>query len=307
MSFRTIGAVALLLSTSQLLGCVTKSEHDRLMADANDRLMGAQQQHQQQLAAAHGQISGLQAEIARLQGEIATRDAAIGAAEKQIADLQAELDGSRALSDKLRGALEKAGKNVDKLLAETGSLSKALEGTKERLEELRKAQRAAQQRAELFKNLLLKFKKMIDAGDLSIVLRDGRMVLQLRNDVLFDSARVSIKPKGEEALREVASVLLTLDDRKLQVAGHTDNVPISTNRFPSNWELSTARAVNVVKFLTEAGVKPELLSAAGYGEHDAVSGNDTDQGKAKNRRIEIVLQPNIAELVQIPEPTKERR
>ena len=77
-------------------------------------------------------------------------------------------------------------------------------------------------------------------------------------------------------------------------------MPIGTARFPSNWELSTARSVNVVKYLVDEGVKAELLSAAGYGEYDPVSPNDSDEGKAKNRRIEIVLQPNIAELVQIP-------
>ena len=301
MSFRRMGVLLLLVVASLLAGCVTKSEHDRLMAEANDRLLATQQQYQQQMAAAQGQITTLQAEIVRLQGEIAARDAAMGEAQRQIADLQAKLDNAMALSEQLRSTLEKAGKSVDKLLAEKGDLAKALEGTKDRLEELRKAQEAAQRRADLFKNLLLKFKKMIDAGSLAIVLRDGRMVLQLRNDVLFDSARVSIKPEGQEALREVAGVLLTLEDRNLQVAGHTDNVPISTDRFPSNWELSTARAVNVVKFLTDAGVKPALLSAAGYGEFDPVAPNDSDEGKAKNRRIEIALQPNIAELVQLPE------
>jgi chemotaxis protein MotB len=301
MLFRRMGALALVLTASLFAGCVTKSEHERLMDEANGRLLASQQQHQQQMAAAQGEIVRLQAEIVRLQGEIAARDTAMAEAQRQIADLQAKLDNAMALSEQLRSTLENAGKNVDKLLAEKGNLATALADTKVRLEELRKAQEAAQRRADLFKNLLLKFKRMIDAGDLAIVLRDGRMVLQLRNDVLFDSGKVSIKREGQEALREVAGILVTLDARSFQVAGHTDNVPISTDRFPSNWELSAARAINVVKFLTEAGVKPELLSAAGYGEHDPVAANDDDAGKAKNRRIEIVLQPDISELVQLPE------
>jgi chemotaxis protein MotB len=94
---------------------------------------------------------------------------------------------------------------------------------------------------------------------------------------------------------------VTLDDRELAVAGHTDNVPIATERFASNWELSAARAIAVVKFLIENGLKAQNLSAAGYGEFDPIADNGSTDGRARNRRIEIVLQPNIAELVQIPE------
>ena len=238
------------------------------------------------MTAANSQIVSLQAEVKRLAGEIEARNA-------QIATLQTQLDEATTLGARLREELEKAGKNVDKLLGEKSDMAK-------RLAELRKAQAAAQKRAALFQKLALKFKKMIDAGDLKIVLRDGRMVLQLRNDVLFDSGKVKIKDDGKTALTEVANILVTLTDRKLQVAGHTDNVPISTQRFPSNWELSTARAVNVVKYLVTQGVKAQTLSAAGYSKFDPVAANEADEDRAKNRRIEIVLQPNIAELVQVP-------
>ena len=196
--------------------------------------------------------------------------------------------------------LERAGKSVDQLVAEKGDLAKALEEQKKRMEELRKAQEAAQKRAALLQQLMAKFQKMIDAGELTVVVRNGRLVLQLRNDVLFDSGQVTLKDAGKNALKEVAKILKTLNDRDFQVAGHTDNVPISTQRFPSNWELSAARAVNVVKFLEDEGVAPGVLSAAGYSEYDPVAANESSDGKAKNRRIEIVLQPNLAELVKIP-------
>jgi chemotaxis protein MotB len=282
-----------LLALPLLTACVTKGDHEAAMADAANRLQVAQRLHQTELAASQAQIVSLQGEVVALQNEITQRDTSMQALQKQ-------LDDATALNAQLSDELRKAGTDVDQLLAEKGDLSKTLGAAKKRLEELRKAQRAAQQRADLFRSLLLKFKKMIDSGELKILLRDGRMVLQLRNDVLFDSGKVSIKDEGKEALTEVASVLATLSDRKLQVAGHTDDVPISTQRFPSNWELSAARAVNVVKFLVEKGVNAEALSAAGYSEYDPVGSNEQDDGKAKNRRIEIVLQPNIAELVQIP-------
>jgi chemotaxis protein MotB len=291
-----MGSLTLLLAT----GCITQKEHDQLMAEAAARLTAAQEQHRQQLGGANTQIVSLQSELAQLKADIVERDKQLAEAAQKHAQLQKELDDATALSQQLQQTLERAGKSVDQLVAERGDLKTALEDQKRRLAELRKAQAAAQRRAALLNQLLAKFKKMIDAGDLTIVVRDGRLVLQLRNDVLFDSGKVSLKDEGETALEEVAKILVTLDERDFQVAGHTDNVPISTTRFPSNWELSTARAVNVVKFLEGKGVDPKVLSAAGYSEHDPVAGNDETVGKAKNRRIEIVLQPNIAELVKIP-------
>jgi chemotaxis protein MotB len=141
---------------------------------------------------------------------------------------------------------------------------------------------------------------MIGAGEVSIGIRDGRMVVAMPNDVLFDSGRTEIKRAGQAVLKAVASVLKTVP-RRFQVAGHTDNVPIQTERFPSNWELASARALEVIRFMTVQGVAPATLSAAGYGEFDPVASNDSEDGRRRNRRIEITLQPNIDEIVAIPE------
>jgi chemotaxis protein MotB len=97
-------------------------------------------------------------------------------------------------------------------------------------------------------------------------------------------------------LEQVSEVLATIDNREFQVAGHTDNVPIHTSRFPSNWELSTARAVNVVKLMMEQGLEPARLSAAGYADTQPIGSNDDDEGRQQNRRIEISLVPNLDEL-----------
>jgi len=139
-------------------------------------------------------------------------------------------------------------------------------------------------------------RSMIDAGKLKVVIRDGRMIIALPNDVLFDSGKTVIKPDGQAALAQVALVLAGIPDRHFLVAGDTDDVPIHSSRFPSNWELSTARAVEVVKLLVDKGVKPEMVAAAGYGQFDPIVANDTPEHRAQNRRIEIVLQPNLADL-----------
>jgi chemotaxis protein MotB len=216
-------------------------------------------------------------------------------------NLQAQLDEETGINANLRGELERLGKNVDRMLKEKGTLAKALDDAKGRLDELRRAQTAAEARAELFRQFVQRFKSMIDAGQLKVATRNGRLVLQLPNDVLFDSGQTAIKPAGREALLQVAHVLATVPGRAFQVGGHTDNLPIQTSRFPSNWELSTARAVEVVRLLVSQGVDPKALSAAGYGEFDPVAGNDAADGRAKNRRIEIALQPNLDELASAPQ------
>lgn len=296
----------LLATTLLAAACVSKDKYDAAVKDARAAHADANAAHADatklnaDLTSARAEIDRLNASIADLTSRIEDNAKALAAAQGSAHDLQAKLDGAIAENDQLRKELARLGKNADALLAEKGSLASALEGAKARLEELRKAQAASDARAALFKQLALKFQKMIDAGELKVVLRNGRMVLQLPNDVLFDSGRTDIKPAGKEALKKVASVLRTITDRKFQVAGDTDNVPINTPYFPSNWELSTRRAVEVVHFLTAQGMAPEVLSAAGYGEFDPIASNATHEGRAKNRRIEITLQPNIDELVSVP-------
>lgn len=289
-----------LLCASLLAGCVTRKEHDRLMAEAARRLSATQQAAASDKAAADLRISDLNSRIAQLEQQLLAKDQELTRAQSQLAKLRGQLDDASALTARLSAALKKAGKNVDALLAQKGNLNQSLEDAKKRLQQLRKAQAASEKRAQLFRSLILKFKKLIDAGDLKIIMRDGRMVLQMRNDVLFDSGRTTVKQEGKDALQEVAGVLMTLNGRKFQVVGHTDNDPISSPRYPSNWELSTARAVAVVRYLIEEGVDTAMLSAAGYGPFDPVASNETPEGKARNRRIEIVLQPDLSELVSMP-------
>jgi chemotaxis protein MotB len=291
----TIGSLFLLLGA-----CVPKDRYDAALADA--------QSAHAQLATSAEHEKAQDAEIARLREQLTDAESQTQQRDQKLSDLstsdhnlQAQLDEATAINAKLRGELERLGKNVDAMLQEKGTLSKALDDAKGRLEELRKAQAAAEARAQLFQQFVQKLKKMIDAGQLKVATRAGRLVIQLPNDVLFDSGQTAIKPVGKEALAQLAKVLVTVRGRAFQVGGHTDTVPIQTARFPSNWELSTARAVEVVKLLIAQGVDAHALSASGYGEFDPVAGNDTPDGKAKNRRIEITLQPNLDELVAAPQ------
>ena len=113
--------------------------------------------------------------------------------------------------------------------------------------------------------------------------------------VLFDSGQAQVKPAGMKILKQVAEVLNTVTDKQIRIEGHTDNIPISTKlqgRFKTNWELSTARATTVVRYLIDqGGVDRQYLSAVGYADTRAVASNDSEEGRTSNRRIEIVLYP----------------
>jgi chemotaxis protein MotB len=209
-------------------------------------------------------------------------------AKKQVAQLQTQLAADEQQISQLKGSLGMAQSQV------------MTDDQKAQLDEAKRAMAEAQEREKLLSDLQTKFKRMIDLGHLKVTKRHGRVVLQLRNDVLFDTGEADVKPDGKTALAEVAGTLKTVGAKRFQVAGHTDTQPITTDKkkeFPTNWELSAARAIAVVKLLTAQGVDPSTLSAAGYGPYDPVASNATPDGMAKNRRIEITLVPNVADLV----------
>lgn len=243
-------------------------------------------------------MKAAQAEIAALTAAMKERDAKMNEMNVAQADLIRKLDELAVLNTALQERLEKAGQNVSTLASQKGELATALEDTRRRLEELRKQQAAAESRAAAFQELIRKFEKLADAGKLKVVMRNGRMTIELPNDVLFDSAKSELKPVGRDTLLEVGKVLKGMPERQFQIAGHTDNVKIATPKYASNWELSTARGVTVTKLLIEAGLKPTQLSAAGYGEFSPAEPNDTPEQRAKNRRIEITLVPNLDEFVR---------
>jgi chemotaxis protein MotB len=298
MSRIPLAFLALLLALSSL-ACVKQSEFDAKVAELA-QCQGTLGRCGQDFQSAQAQAQANGKKAADTQ---ATLDAHTDRANKDLAELQKNLDESTAFNASLRSELERMGANVDKLLQEKGALSTSLEAAKARLEELRRAQAAAERRAQQMRQLVERFRKMADAGQLQVVIRRGRMVLQLPNDVLFDSGRAAVKPEGKATLQQVAAILRTIPDRQFQVSGHTDNEPIRSSSYPSNWYLSASRAIKVVEILVDDGVKPGALSACGYGEFDPVAANDTDVNKGKNRRIEIVVQPNVDELLAVDNQT----
>lgn len=271
-----------------LCACVTRGKYDDLKKKYDDA--------QAQLAARQDQIGTLHQQIAAEQAKVQSLQAEIDATKQQLAALGDERTAKEAELTQLQGEQTRLNDELAKLLKDKTALKESTERLQQALLELNKRKVEAEKRVAEFKGLLAKFKDLIDAGKLQVKMTDGRMVLVLPTDVLFDSGSAKLSKDGGEAIKEVTAVLKTLRGRRFQVEGHTDNVPIKTAQYPSNWELSSARALGVVKAMTEAGMAGEALSAAGYGEYHPVVRNDSDAHKRENRRIEIVLVPDLSML-----------
>jgi chemotaxis protein MotB len=227
--------------------------------------------------------------VQELEGQLAEANQNYQQAQEQIQALNAE---NGAMAERLQAL----GEDVSSLRARSGQLSADLEAARARAEELARRERQQQERLAAFRTMLCRFRAMIESQQLRVRIVRGRMVIELPSNILFRSGSADLSEEGEGALNQVAAVLREIPNRNFQVAGHTDNEPIRRSRFSSNWELSSVRALHVVEYLEEQNVNPAHLSVAGYGQHAPVASNNSDSGRAENRRIEIVLMPNLDEL-----------
>lgn len=179
----------------------------------------------------------------------------------------------------------------EKLTADKQSLESTVSDLKQeaaRVAELEKA-------TATYEDLQKKLEKEIQEGKIQLKEMKNRLTMTMVDKILFSSGSADINKDGKLVLDKVTTILKDIKDKRIQVEGHTDNVRIYSaikTKYPTNWELSTARATQVVRYLQESGgIDPQFLSATGYAEYQPVATNDTDEGKAMNRRIEIVLLP----------------
>lgn len=146
---------------------------------------------------------------------------------------------------------------------------------------------------EMLKEIVEEFLEVKELDEDIIVELDSRgLVIRFPDEALFDSGKADIKPEARETLTFLGELLNTEEfaDSAIRVEGHTDNIPINTFRFPTNWELSTTRATNVLKFfVNEGNLEPNRLAASGYGEYYPLASNDTREGRARNRRVDVVI------------------
>jgi chemotaxis protein MotB len=208
--------------------------------------------------------------------------------QKRLGELEAEASRAKDLEQRLSQREIEVGR-----LAQGGE---TLAAEKARLEKEQAAKEAEIQRlTKTHEDLTKSLQAQIDKGDIKIKQVRDRLTINMVEKVLFNSGQAQVKPEGLKVLKQVADVLKTVNDKQIRIEGHTDNVPIGgklKQKFPTNWELSTARATNVVRyFIEEGGVNRENFEAVGYADTKPVADNETDEGRTENRRIEIVLFP----------------
>ena len=208
--------------------------------------------------------------------------------DKTVSDKE-ELDRIlKSRSDNLSQTIFELRRKVADLDAENAKLKAENAGlVKAREEQVQKV-------SSTYESLLEKMKSEISQGQVTISELQGKLTVNMVDSVLFDSGKAEVKGGGREILGKVVSILKDVKDKSIRIEGHTDNVQISralAQRYPTNWELSAARSINVARFLQDQGIDPANLSAVAYGEWKPVATNDTAEGKAKNRRIEIILVP----------------
>jgi chemotaxis protein MotB len=229
----------------------------------------------------------------------------LGAEQAAKAKMEAQLRDLERQGADLKARVAALSGDVGKAESDKATLSGDLAKMKKTLEDLKRAQAAAERRAQAFRNLVAKFKAMVDSGKLAVEIRNGLMLVKLPDHILFDPGKVNMKKEGQAAIAEVTKILIGVEGRKFQVAGHTDNQAIGKgSKFKSNWDLSTGRALTGVDLMINDGMDPKRLSAAGYADVLPIASNDTDEGRKQNRRIEIVLMPNIEDLPVLNEPKK---
>lgn len=255
---------------------------------------------EKQLLAALERIEELEAQLAALQIKAQGLEVELGTekkmGEERLGDRDRKIAELEALLSKEKDRASALDKKVLELEARIVELQATVESTKDALNELQKRKAEADARIAEFKGLIDKFKSLIDAGKLRVKIVEGRMVVELATDILFGSGSATLSRTGRDAIKEVAEILASIPERTFQIEGHTDNVPIKTAQFPSNWELAAARAINVVSTMVVSGMPAERISAASYADVKPAVSNETKEGRASNRRIEIVVVPDLSSL-----------
>jgi len=287
-------ALAILCAVA-VVGCVSTGTHTQTLTELEAEKKTSAQIQQQ--------LAGLQQHLSKesAQRKSAEQQAAELAKERESLaarsrELQSRLDGlekekgqlNSELSD-VQGNAARIAKEREQLLQEQARLAAILE--QERLAKEEEITRLTRTQEELSNSL----QDEISKGNITIQQVRDRLTINMVDRVLFDSGQAQVKPAGVKVLKQVSDILKTVTDKQIRIEGHTDNVPISSklqSHFKTNWELSTARATTVVRYLIDQGsVNRRHLSAVGYADTQPRASNDSEEGRSSNRRIEIVLYP----------------
>ena len=299
LAYRTMGALTVALTVSLAAGCVSKGTFD---LKANEAA-----QLSQNLIDANTRIGNLEEQKQELEAVTSELNAKLIALLKKNSELQQTLMNDRADKDRqqqtfssrkeqMQQQLEDLNQNNSQLLTSIAQLQQENKHLAEQIETERKIREEKLTKLQsTYDQLVGALEQEIQRGELTITNLKGQLSVNLPNKILFDSGKTQVRVEGKKVLRSLGDIMTKFPDKALQVEGHTDNVQISSRlkeTYPTNWELSTARANSVVHVLQdEVGMPGERLIAAGYSEYRPIADNTTEEGRAFNRRIQIQLVP----------------
>lgn len=278
-----------LLVCLALSGCVTRGTYKQKELEAQN-LDKSLKEQRGQYNILMGENDQLKNDIKRLTTELASMTGERNALATDKKGLENSLKSTSDAKNQKIGELSQKLGDLGQKLADLEADNKRLRDEVAGLQKLKEEE--VQKTSKTYSDLLEQMKGEMAKGQVTISELKGKLTVNMVDSVLFDSGKAEVKPEGLVVLQKVIDILKNIKDKVVRIEGHTDNVQIVgqlAKRYPTNWELSAARAINVTRYLQQQGLDPALLAAVAYGEHKPVAPNDTDEGRAKNRRIEIVL------------------
>lgn len=300
-----------------LTGCgISKTVHQAVLDESEARRVQLENT-KQQLEQTKQALDNSKQESEKLKKEMENLTAAKAGIEKEIASIKAQLEELSSKGIMTSQEIEALKQEKERLSASDKAKAEEIAALKQEMEkqakekdylnrelerlQLKAGELSSEKEKEVanvkntYENLVKEMQAEIEKGDIKITQAVDRLSVNLVEKILFDSGEVEVKPEGLKILKRVGDILKGIPDKQIRIEGHTDNVKLGARlrqKYPTNWELSTARATNVVRYLQDTvGIDPKKLFAAGFSEYRAVTGNETADGRAANRRIEIVLLP----------------
>ena len=281
---RTFILLVVFLLSVMIGGCVSSGKFEKKVAEA-DGLNQALQALQQKYDKLTAENNNLKDQFKKLSGDFA-----------QLSIQKDKITADRDELDKvLKSKSDSLSKTINELRGKTAALEMENASLKESVANLKKTkEEEVKSVSKTYENLMQEMKGEIAQGQVAITELKGKLTVDVLDKILFASGESEVKPEGLAVLQRVIDILKNVKDKAIRIEGHTDNVKIGgalAKKYVTNWELSAARAINVTRYLQKQGIDPALLASVAYGEYKPVADNSTSEGRAKNRRIAIILQP----------------
>lgn len=295
---RFFSLLLLLLLLATLPACVSskKFKAAQSQATANDMLATLRGET---ITALNKEVAALKSDTTRLGAQVRTLQLEKNQLERTSSltqqQLSAELQQKQREMEAASALLSQKQKEITDKEAILAAQTQKINDLNAQIQKQREATDALRTSIE---QALINF----NAEELTVELRDGKIYVSMAEKLLFKSGSAVVDPKGVGAIEQLADVLLKRPDISILIEGHTDNIPIKTARFDDNWDLSVIRATAVSRILTKKGVPADRITAAGKGESTPIASNATPEGRAKNRRTEIILSPKLDVLYELLKP-----